>query len=101
MAATQVILPTTNSKARSTKSTKNSGADGKKRAIEDIEEEIKAFEARFEAMQRQRAEWEARLRNSDSALMPDDSAMEVEEKQIVGRWRKWSGEWVPRPIGVL
>lgn len=86
MAATQVTPLATTLKTESA----NSG-DGarKKRAIEDIEEEIKAFEARFEDMQRQRV------------LEPSYSAIEVEGRQIAGRWRKWSGEWTPRPIGVL
>lgn len=94
MAATQVMSPAANSKA------KNGDAAGKKRAIEDIEEEIKAFEARFEAMQQQRIGWEMRLRNGDPPA-PDHSAMEVKGGQIVGRWRKWGGEWTPRPIGIL
>lgn len=97
MAATQVTPPATTLKAESAKS-----GDGarKKRAIEDIEEEIKAFEARFEAMQRQRTEWAASLLNRD-VLEPSHNAIEVEGRQIAGRWRKWSGEWTPRPIGVL
>lgn len=93
MTATQVMVPATNSKAKN-------GDAGKKVTIQDVEEEIKTFEARFEAMQQQRTEWEARLRNGDPS-MPDHSAMEVEGGEMVGRWRKWGGEWVPRPIGVL
>lgn len=101
MAATQVMLPTANPKTEPTKRAKNGEADKKKRAIEDIEEEIKVFEARFEAMQRQRTEWEARVRNGGSAPAPDSDMMEVEGGKMIGRWRKWSGEWVPRPIGIL
>lgn len=97
MAATQVTLPAAGLKAEFAK---NGDATCKKRAIEDVEEEIKVFEARFEAMQRQRTEWEARLRNADSST-PDPSVMEVEERKMIGGWRKWSGEWTPRPIGVL
>lgn len=88
------MLPAANSKA------KNGDAASKKRTIEDIEEEIKAFEARFEAMQQQRIGRETRLRNGDPPA-PNHSSMEVKGGQIVGRWRKWDGEWVPRPIGVL
>lgn len=101
MAATQVILPAASPNPEIRESAKNDSTDGKKRAIEDVEEEIKAFEARFEAMQRQRMEWEARLKNGGSTPMMDDSVMEVEGSNKVGRWIKWSGEWVPRPIGVL
>lgn len=97
MAAAQVMPSAANPKAESTKSAMKGNVGCKKRAIEDVEEEIKAFEARFETMQRQRIEWEARLRNGDPPV-PDRSVMEAE---TVGRWRKWSGEWVPRPIGVL
>lgn len=93
MTATQVMAPATNPKVKS-------GDAGKKITIQDVEEEIEAFEAKFEVMQQQRTEWEARLRNGDSS-MPDHSVMKVEGGEIVGRWRKWGGEWAPRPIGVL
>lgn len=88
IAATQVVLPP----ARKAEN----GIDTRKRKLEEVEAEVKEFEARFEAMKRQKAEQEARLRDGD--------AMQIEtvvETVKAGRWKKWSGEWTPRPIGVL
>lgn len=88
IAATQVVLPPARKAENCT--------DTRKRKLEEVEAEVKEFEARFEAMKRQKAEQEARLRDGD--------AMQVEavvETVKAGRWKKWSGEWTQRPIGVL
>ncbi|RPA95221.1 Las1-domain-containing protein [Choiromyces venosus 120613-1] len=74
---------------------------GKKRTIHDVEEEVKMFEARYEAMKKMRLS-----RNSESTTItsiPEGRKEVVEEEGevVIGRWKKWSGKWAPRPIGVI
>ncbi|CUS09724.1 unnamed protein product [Tuber aestivum] len=75
---------------------------GKKRSIHDVEEEVRMFEARYEAMKRVRLS-----RNSEGTIttsIPEGDKEAVGEQEggvAIGRWKKWSGKWVPRPIGVV
>ncbi|PWW79493.1 Las1-domain-containing protein [Tuber magnatum] len=75
---------------------------GKKRSIHDVEEEVGMFEARYEAMKKVRLS-----RNSEAAIttsIPGGDRGAVDEQGgdvVIGRWKKWSGKWVPRPIGVV
>ncbi|KAL7271817.1 rRNA-processing protein las1 [Rhizina undulata] len=64
----------------------------RKRGIEDVEEELKDFEGRFEMMAAQRKEWDDRRRG--------EVAQNVGVKRN-GKWRKWEGHWVIKPIGVV
>lgn len=75
---------------------------GKKRSIHDVEEEVKMFEARYEAMKRMRLSRDSGGTITTSIPEGDKETMNGQEGEVViGTWKKWSGKWAPRPIGVV
>ncbi|KAA8894233.1 Las1-like-domain-containing protein [Sphaerosporella brunnea] len=63
---------------------------GEKRPLEAIEAEIAAFEERFNKVQQQRAKTRP-------------VAAEHEERAIesAGKWKRWEGAWIAKPLGVV
>lgn len=95
-------------KKRRTSSSKVDGEEentqlaGKKRSIHDVEEEVKMFEARYEAMKRMRLSRDSGGAITASIPEGDKETMDDQEGEVViGTWKKWSGKWAPRPIGVV
>jgi len=75
---------------------------GKKRSIHDVEEEVKMFEARYEAMKKMRLSRNSRSTIPTSIPEGDKEPIDGREGEIViGTWKRWSGKWAPRPIGVV
>ena len=92
-------------KKRKLLKTDDIGNPTKKRSIRSVEEELELFETQFEAIQRKR-----RGQNvappRDTCLIPEGGKEGQGQGdglggEGVGGWKKWSGEWTPRPIGVL
>ncbi|PUU81452.1 Las1-like-domain-containing protein [Tuber borchii] len=80
----------------------NKQLTGKKRSIHDVEEEVKMFEARYEAMKKMRLSRNSGGTITTSIPEGDKEAMDDQESEVViGTWKKWSGKWAPRPIGVV
>jgi len=80
----------------------NTQLTGKKRSIHDVEEEVKMFEARYEAMKKMRLSRNSGDTITTLILEGDKETMDDQEGEVViGTWKKWSGKWAPRPIGVV
>lgn len=82
--------------------------EGKKRPLQEIEAEVDAFEERFEKMHAQWQQEQERSRAmAASAAM--DTAGTAEEggrdtrPQAAGnlKWRRWDGNWTPKPLGIV
>jgi len=75
---------------------------GKKRSIHDVEEEVKMFEARYEAMKKMRLSRNLGSTIPTSTSEGDKEPIDGREGEVViGTWKRWSGKWAPRPIGVV
>lgn len=80
----------------------------KKRPIEDIEDELSRWEARYARMEEQMDGW--MKRRSDEQHQDTMSVKVVTEAvkgttsvpitSATGKWSVYSGVWTPRPIGV-
>ncbi|KAG0125863.1 Las1-like-domain-containing protein [Tuber indicum] len=79
----------------------NTQFTGKKRSIHDVEMEVEMFEARYEAMKKMRLSGNSEGAITASIPEGDGPTGRGEGEVVIGRWKKWSGKWVPRPIGVV
>ena len=61
-----------------------------KRSLEDLEAEIDTFEERFRRVQHQRSPKVVEIVNTVT-----------EEARNTGKWRRWEGTWIPKPLGVV
>ncbi|CCX12043.1 Las1-like-domain-containing protein [Pyronema domesticum] len=69
---------------------KGKKANDEKRSLEDIDAEIDAFEAQLDRIQQKRT------KPTTTLLVKEDK-----KAQVAGKWRRWEGEWTPKPFGVL
>jgi hypothetical protein len=69
---------------------KGENTNDKKRSLEEIDAEIDAFEAQLDRIQQKRT------KPTTTLLVKEDK-----KAQVAGKWRRWEGEWTPKPFGVL
>lgn len=61
-----------------------------KRSLEDLEAEIDSFEERFRRVQHQRLKPKA-----------VEVVNTVAEARNAGKWKRWEGNWIPKPLGII